>query len=204
MAEDITGARMTNVVFMGIGEPFDNYDNVEKALKALVSPEGVGIGARKITVSTCGIVPGIKRFSRLGLQVNLSVSIHSADNAVRDELVPANRKYPIDELKAALKEYLENAGRKMTLEYTVIKGKNDSANDAKLLSALARDLAAKINLIECNTTIGQYSSPGAAKTEEFRAALERRGAHVTIRRSKGEDIGAACGQLAGARYVASK
>ncbi len=193
----IKRCRPTNVVFMGIGEPLDNYDNLEKAIRIINHPAGINLGARKITVSTCGIVPGIKRLKKIGLQVGLSVSLHAADNKLRNELVPVNREYPLEELMAACKEFVRTTGRIITLEYTLIKGKNDSPEDAQRLGKMARQLKAKVNLIACNpgTADKKYYADGK-KMEEFGSQVRRERVPVTVREPKGEDILAACGQLA--------
>ncbi|MFH1664666.1 MAG: 23S rRNA (adenine(2503)-C(2))-methyltransferase RlmN [Candidatus Omnitrophota bacterium] len=197
----LCGLRVTNVVFMGMGEPLDNYDNLVNAVRTINNPEGPGIGARKITVSTCGIVPGIRKLKELGLQVELSVSLHAVYDSLRDELVPVNKKYPLKELLSACREYYEETGREVTLEYTVIEGKNDSAREAATLAAIARGLNAKINLIKCSETGGE---PGRVTGREsirlFRERLLAKRAKVTIRKSRGADILAACGQLAGKEH----
>lgn len=189
--------RATNIVFMGIGEPLDNYDNLEKAIRIINHPAGIDLGARKITVSTCGIVPGIRRLKEIGLQVGLSVSLHAADNKLRDELVPVNRKYPLEELIAACKEFVRATGRIITLEYTLIKGRNDSPEDAAKLGKIAGQLKAKVNLIACNpgTTDKKYYAD-RKEVEAFGRKVRRAKVPVTVRGSKGEDILAACGQLA--------
>ena len=191
--------RVTNVVFMGMGEPLDNYDNLVRAIKVINSPEGANIGARKITVSTCGIIPGILKLKDLGLQVELSVSLHAADDALRNELVPVNRKYPIGDLVEALLQYYERTKRVITLEYTLIKDRNDSLKDADKLAKIAKKLKAKVNVITCNP----FAELSCGKTDRrrtglFRDRLRSRGVTATLRAPKGEDIMAACGQLAAA------
>jgi len=195
--QKIKKCRPTNVVFMGIGEPLDNYDNLEKAIRIINHPAGINLGARKITVSTCGIVPGIKKLKEIGLQVELSVSLHAADNKLRDKLAPVNRKYPLEKLIAACEEYTLATGRIITLEYTLIKGRNDSPEDAEKLGKIARQLKAKVNLIACNpgTTDKKYYAD-REEVEAFGRKVRRAKVPVTVRESKGEDILAACGQLA--------
>ena len=196
-AQKTCKCRMTNVVFMGMGEPLDNYDNLEKAIKIINDPNGIALGARKITISTCGIIPGIRKLKKLGIQVELSVSLHSADNNTRNELVPSNRKYPVKDLIKECKSYTSDTGRIITLEYAVIKGKNDSMKDADSLSKIAKDLKAKVNLIQCNVVEGFSAGPGdEGSLIRFRDRLKRNGVTVTVRRSRGRDIAAACGQLA--------
>lgn len=194
------GRRVTNVVFMGMGEPLDNYDNLVKAIRVMNHPDGIGIGARKITVSTCGIIPGILKLKDLGLQIELSVSLHAADDLARNELVPVNRKYGLEQLVSACMDYYEKTGRVITLEYTLIRDKNDSLKDAEKLAAFAKKLKAKVNLIACNPFAEMSCArPDRKKVMAFSQRLRSRGAKVTIRRSRGRDILAACGQLAARR-----
>jgi len=193
-AQEITKEKVTNIVFMGMGEPLDNYENLEKAIRIINDKNGLGIGARKITVSTCGIVPGIIKLKDLGIQVELSVSLHASNNAMRNELVPANKKYPLEELLAVCRKHYNATGRVITLEYAMIKGKNDSAEDADALVRVAGRLKAKVNLISCNPYTFEPSSP--EKVRKFRDRLRSQGCNVTIRKSCGKDILAACGQLA--------
>ncbi len=193
-------ARITNVVFMGMGEPMDNFDNVAGAIKTINHPEGIGIAGRKITVSTCGIVPGIRKLKDLGIQVELSVSLHAAEDKLRDKLVPANRKYPLRALIPCLRDYFDSTGRVVTLEYALIKGMNDSLSDSDSLAAVAKGLNAKVNLIRCNVSdrSGYEASP-VGIAEIFRERLASKGVKVTMRRPRGADIFASCGQLAAKR-----
>ena len=155
------------------------------------------MGARKITVSTCGIIPGIRKLRDFGIQVELAVSLHAADNKLRDELVPANKKYPLKDLIEECASYISQTGRVITLEYALIKGKNDSAEDADKLSRIAKRLKAKINLLGCNESAGLSLNPISRQDLiKFRDRLRSGGVNTTIRRSKGGDIVAACGQLA--------
>lgn len=195
-----TESRMTNVVFMGMGEPLDNYDNLVKAIRIINDSGGIALGARKITISTCGITPAIRKLRSLGLQVELSVSLHGADDKLRNALVPANKKYPLKELVRACKKYTDHTGRIITLEYALISGKNDSDKDAENLSKLAKKLKAKVNLIKCNA-VEELRLCATDKKDliKFESTLRKRGVNVTIRRSRGEDILAACGQLAARR-----
>jgi len=190
--------RVTNIVFMGMGEPLDNFDNMEKAIRIMNHPDGISIGARKMTISTCGIIPGIKRLKDLGLQVELSISLHGTNDEIRNELVPVNRKYPIKDLIEACKEYSRSTNRMITLEYTLIKGKNDLARDAAALGNIAKELGAKVNLIACNAASGgDLVRPDRKELIDFKKKVEEKGVKVTVRESRGEDILAACGQLAG-------
>jgi len=191
--------RITNIVFMGMGEPLDNFDNLYKAIKIINDPDGPGLGARRITVSTCGLVPGMKKLAGTGLQTELSVSLHSTYDARRNELVPVNRKYPLKELYKACEEYKEKTGRVITLEYTVIRGKNDSDDEAVRLGKVSKKLGAKINLIKCSPTGRNGKDRGHADRagiNRFKKVIKRNGGKVTVRDSAGEDIAAACGQLA--------
>jgi len=190
-------AALTNIVFMGMGEPFDNYENLIKAILILNSRQGLGIAARRMTVSTAGIIPGIERFRKLGLQVNLSISLHAAAETKRSELMPVNRKYPLEKLLAACEDYLREGGRKLTLEYVLINKVNDGAEDAARLARIAARLKAKINLIPFSPVIGlAFEVPEEGRVLDFRRKLEAGGVPVTLRHSKGRDIQAACGQLA--------
>ena len=194
------GLHVSHVVFMGMGEPLDNFDATARAVRILNSPRGAAVAARRITISTCGLVAGIERLPSLGLQLELSVSLHAAEDGLRDRLVPANRANPLAKLATALKEFSRATGRKVTLEYALISGVNDSPEAADRLARLAGRLRAKVNLIPLSEAgvAGFKASPPAA-VEAFRQRLEQKGAAVTIRRSKGGDIRAACGQLAGRR-----
>ena len=202
---DITGARATNIVFMGMGEPLDNYENLMRSIRIINCPGGMNIGSRKITISTCGIVPGILKLKSIGLQVELSISLHAVKNDLRDELVPVNRKYPLNTLIRACKEYYKSTKRIITLEYTLIKGVNDSDEDAKSLAGIASGIKAKVNLIGYNI-FSRFSgeSSGGERTVFFKRYLYKKGITATIRKSRGGDILAACGQLAAARGSSAK
>lgn len=189
-------ANITNLVFMGIGEPFDNYDNVMKAVRIFNSKDGFNIGARRMTISTCGVIPGIKRLETEGLQIELSISLHSADNAVRSKLVPVNKKYPLSELIDACRHYTECTNRVITFEYVLIKGMNSSAGDASKLIKLLRGMKAKVNLICYNRIRAKnYEVPSETEVKAFVETLKKGGINVTRRKSKGDDIDAGCGQL---------
>ncbi len=200
MVQRETGERVTNVVFMGMGEPLDNFPNLARAIRTMNRAEGMGIAARKITVSTCGLVPGIRQLKDLGLQIELSVSLHASNDKLRDVLVPVNRKYPVAELVSALQEYFADTGRVITLEYALIKNVNDSVKDAEQLAGIARKIKAKINLIRCNFAGSKdFEASSERAAEVFRRKLQDRGVTSTLRRSRGADIEASCGQLAAAR-----
>ncbi len=188
----------TNLVFMGMGEPLDNYENLVRAISILNAPEGLGIAARRMTVSTAGVVPGIERFKELGLQVNLSISLHAVTDAKRGALMPINRKYPLAKLLAAAEDYIRGGGRKITLEYVLIRGVNDSPEDAAGLARLAARLRAKVNVIVFSPSPGiKFEPPDPGRVQAFVSVLEEKKVPVTLRQSKGREIQAACGQLAG-------
>ena len=190
--------KITNFVFMGMGEPLDNYDNVSKAIKIMNSKKAMGIAARRITVSTSGIIPGIEKFKELGLQVNLSISLHAANNELRSRLMSVNKKYPLEELLKVCEGYIKNGGRMLTFEYILIKGINDSQTDIDELANTAKRLKAKINLISYSPVPGlDFQAPLERDVKIFEDKLLKRGVSVTVRDSKGKDIMAACGQLAG-------
>jgi len=185
-----------NVVVMGMGEPLANYENLMKALKILNAPWGGGIGARKITVSTSGLAPQIRRLADEPLQFRLAVSLHGATDDVRSKIMPVNRKYPLKELMAACDYYQRKKGKMLTFEYILIGGVNDGLEQSKPLGQLARRLGAKVNLIPYNPVVGlPWNRPDETAQERFLNALEKQKIAVTLRREKGGDIDAACGQL---------
>jgi 23S rRNA (adenine2503-C2)-methyltransferase len=187
---------VNNLVIMGMGEPLANYDNLLKALRILNAPWGGGIGARKITISTSGLVPQIKKLADEPEQFRLAVSLHGATDEVRLKIMPVNRKYPIKDLAAALEYYNERKGRMITFEYILIAGVNDSLEQVRPLAALARRLHAKVNLIPYNKVEGlEWERPSEESCEAFLSALENQKVTATLRREKGHDIDAACGQL---------
>ena len=188
--------QVTNLVFMGIGEPLDNFDNLVSALDTINSPEGFNIGARRITVSTCGIVPGMRKLADRGQQFELSISLHAPDDELRQKLVPVNRKYPIKELVSAARYYHEKANRQVTFEYVLIKDFNEDVRSAKKLASLAKQAGAKVNLIPFNAVDGyDYAPPAPATVEEFQSIILKSGLTAIIRAPRGQDITAACGQL---------
>jgi 23S rRNA (adenine2503-C2)-methyltransferase len=192
------GREPTNYVFMGMGEPLDNWTNVEKALRIMNAPEGLGVAARRLTVSTAGFVDAFERFAALDLQVNLSVSLHAVTDRLRDRLMPINRRFSLEAVVTAAEKYLRSGGRMITLEYIVIAGLNDSLDDADGLAAIARRLRAKVNLIAYSPVPGlEFKTPSEAEVARFKRWLEERRVATTWRLSKGADIAAACGQLAG-------
>ena len=185
-----------NIVVMGMGEPLANYDNLLKALKILNAPWGGGIGARKITISTSGLVPQIRRLAVEPLQFRLAISLHGATDPVRNRIMPVNKKYPLAELTAACEDYQKVKGRMITFEYILIAGINDSLEQVRPLAALAKKLFAKVNLIPYNRVEDlPWERPSEEVCEAFLAALEKQNVTATLRREKGHDIDAACGQL---------
>ncbi len=192
------GARLRNVVFMGMGEPLHNYDAVARALTLLVHPDGIGLSKRRVTVSTSGLVPEIERLGRdFDGQVQLAVSLHVADDARRSDLMPINRKHPLPTLVEAMRRYPLPKRRRITIEYTLIEGVNASDADARALVALLRGLRVKVNLIPMNGVDGSaLRAPEEARVAEFQAALRSAGLATFVRRRKGDDVAAACGQLA--------
>ncbi|HEU5125443.1 MAG TPA: 23S rRNA (adenine(2503)-C(2))-methyltransferase RlmN [Verrucomicrobiae bacterium] len=192
-----SGTRMVdNLVIMGMGEPLANYDNLIKALKILNAPWGGGIGARKITISTSGLAPQIRRLADDPLQFRLAISLHGATDETRNQIMPVNRKYPLNELAAACEYYQQKKGRMLTFEYILIAGVNDGLDQVKPLAQLARRLNAKVNLIPYNRVEDlPWERPSEEVQEKFLAALEQQKVIATLRREKGHDIDAACGQL---------
>jgi 23S rRNA (adenine2503-C2)-methyltransferase len=188
--------RPGNIVFMGVGEPLDNYDEVLRAIRILNHAEGLAIGARRITLSTCGVIPGIQRLANEGLQIELSVSLHAPDDATRARLMPVNHRWPIAEILAACKAYAEKTKRIITFEYTLVRGQNDSAAQAEQLARLLAPLPARVNLIPLSPVEGFAGEPCAPETaRQFIRTLERAGINATLRDSQGSRIKAACGQL---------
>ena len=194
------GKRLTNVVFMGMGEPLLNLDRVLEAVDALNDPSRFGLGARHITVSTSGVVPGIRRLTALGPQFTLAVSLHAARDALRDVLVPLNRRWPVAEVVAAAREHAAATGRRVTYEATMIAGINDTPADAEAMAELLRGDHAHVNLIPMNQVAHTpWTASPDDVIERFAAALAAAGVTATIRRNRGQEIGAACGQLAAER-----
>ncbi len=191
-----TGERVGNVVIMGIGEPFDNYDNVLKFLRLIHSPEGMNMGYRNITVSTCGLVPEIIKFAGESIPVNLAISLHAPEDVLRETIMPVGRKYSIDKLIEACKIYTEGTGRRLTFEYAMISGVNDSGDTARKLASLLRGMLCHVNLIPANPVDGSgFDQSSRKRMLEFKEVLERSGIETTVRRELGSDINAACGQL---------
>ena len=188
--------RISNIVFMGIGEPFDNYDNVMKAIKILNNPKGLNIGARHISISTSGLVPRIYDFANEELQCTLSISLHATNNEKRSSMMPVNQRYPIEELMKACKDYIAKTNKRISFEYALAKDNNDNLEDAKQLVKLLKGMLCHVNLIPINKIEnGKFVKSSNENIIKFRDYLNDNGIVATIRRELGSDIDAACGQL---------
>ena len=198
------GERISNIVFMGMGEPLANYDALWQAIEMLNSPDGFGLSARSMTISTAGLVPGIKRLSGEKLQVGLAISLHASDNKLRDKLVPINKKYPLEKLIPACREYFARTGRRVSFEYALFNGINDSLSQAQSLADLIQGMNCHVNLISANNTNNQKLQPSPrSKILVFQQELKDRGINCTLRQSRGQDIDAGCGQLR-SRFLTQK
>lgn len=187
---------ITNIVFMGMGEPLANYEELWKAVVKLNAAETFGLGARNITISTAGLAPEIRRLGREKLQVGLAVSLHAGTDELRDKLVPLNRKYPLEELISACREYYYYSGRRVSFEYVLFSGINDTPEQAKSLSALLKGLNCHVNLIPANNTGSpEYRAPSWDGVDAFQEELKQQHVKTTVRQSRGKDIDAGCGQL---------
>jgi len=195
--QDWTGVTaVTNVVLMGMGEPFANYEATWAAVERLHDPDGLNLGARRMTISTAGLVPGILRLAEESLPVNLAISLHAATDALRDRLVPVNRRYPLDELFRALKAYTAKTHRRVSFEYALIAGVNDAPDQAHRLAARLQGFLGHVNLIPLNPIAGsEWRAPERPAMEAFRAILEQAHIPVSVRLERGVEIAAACGQL---------
>ncbi len=203
LRDEELGGRTPNIVYMGMGEPFRNYDAVMKSIHLLMEKEGLGIGARKITVSTAGEAPSIERFAQEDWQVRLSVSLHAANDTLRSKLVPLNRRYSLERLRQAILEYQTRTDRQITFEWTLLAGVNDRLEDVADLVRYMAGIRATVNLIPWNPVAGlPYSPSSREQCEIFRDALLMHGVTTTLRREKGQDIDAACGQLRRTRGMA--
>lgn len=191
-----TGERVSHIVLMGIGEPLDNFDHVMDFLSIISSPKGVQIGMRNISLSTCGLVPKIKELAQKKLQLTLSVSLHAPINEMRSKMMPVNDAYPVEQLIAACREYQAITGRRISFEYSMVRGVNDSPATAKKLADLIRGMGAHVNLIPINPVDGSpFTATDAAAVKRFQETLTKLGVNATVRRRLGTDISAACGQL---------
>ena len=196
MIEQIEGVRISHVVLMGIGEPFDNYDNVMNFIDVINEDKGIGIGARHITISTCGIVPKIKEFMKNKKQVNLAISLHASNDELRRKLMPIAKAYPLNLLMDTIKEYLENDGRRVTFEYIMLKDVNDKEENALELTKLLKGMNAYVNLIPYNETSHiEYKKSNKDTIMKFYDILKKNNINVTIRKEFGSTVSAACGQL---------
>jgi len=189
------GRILSNVVFMGMGEPLDNYDNVRRAVTLLANPKAFGIGARKITVSTSGVVPGIRKMADDGLPARLTVSLGAPEDGLRDRLMPINRKWPLAEIEEACAYYRTRTRRAVTIAYVLLDGINDTPELARRLAGLALRVGAKVNLIACNPARG-FARPSEGGIRRFQETLVESGVLTLLRRERGSDISGACGQLA--------
>lgn len=192
----ITGKRVDNIVIMGSGEPMDNYDNVVRFLQLITNPQAGGISKRNITVSTCGLVPKIRQLADADLGVTLALSLHAADDETRKTLMPIARKYSLNEVLPACDYYFEKTGRRVSYEYSLVKGVNDTAAEAAKLSALLKGRNCHVNLIPVNPVKERtFETVTRAYAEQFKNMLEKNGINATVRREMGRDIQGACGQL---------
>ncbi len=195
------GSPVTNVVFMGMGEPLHNYDNVIAAVRRINDSDSLALGARRITISTVGLVPGILRLAGENLQVGLAVSLHAPDDALRAELVPAAKRYTIGDILDACREYQRQTGRRVTFEYCLIAGVNDEPEQGRALAGRIRDLGAHVNLIPVNPTgNGEIQRPSRNRVVAFQRAVQAAGVACTVRVEKGIEIAAGCGQLRGVEF----
>ena len=196
VCQEHSGLKLNHLVLMGIGEPFDNYANLCEFLRQIHDPKGPGLSYRNITVSTCGLIPGIADFARDFPQVNLAVSLHASDQEEREKLMPVAKAYRLPELMEACRSYTEATGRRISFEYTLIAGKNDSEEDAARLARLLRGMLCHVNLIRLNPVRETgLRSAEQGKAQALRDYLESHGVPASIRRTLGQDIDAACGQL---------
>ena len=189
-----SGLEISNIVLMGIGEPMDNLDTVRKFLELVNHPDGMNIGMRHISLSTCGVIPGIRLLADLGLQLTLSVSLHAPDNETRSRIMPINRAYPVEELFAACHDYFRKTGRRISYEYAMIDGVNDHDWQADLIAKNLRGMPGHVNLIPLNDVVESPFKP-SRRIAAFQKRLESHGLTATVRRSLGGDIDASCGQL---------
>ena len=193
-AQADSGLNVSNIVLMGIGEPMDNLDNVLRFLELVNHPLGLHIGMRHISLSTCGVIPGVRRLAELGLQLTLSVSLHAPDSETRSRIMPVNRAYDVEELFVACRDYFEKTGRRISFEYAMIDGVNDMDWQADLIAKKLRGMPGHVNLIPLNDVAERPLKP-SRRVRQFQQRLERQGVTATVRRSLGGDIDASCGQL---------
>jgi 23S rRNA (adenine2503-C2)-methyltransferase len=201
--ESVTGRRPTNLVMMGMGEPLLNLDNVLPTLPIFMAGDGFAISHRRITISTCGIIPGIQRLAQEKVKCKLAISLNATDQQTRAELMPIAKKFPLDALLQSVREYAKTTRYRVTFEYVLIAGINDRDEDALRLPKLLKGIPSKINLILWNSTDQPYRPPGSNRMEQFEKTLRQHKIHVSIRKSRGADIAAACGQLAGGQDIST-
>ncbi len=196
LVEKDVGKRIDSVVIMGIGEPLDNYDNVMDFIKIINDPKGIAIGARHITLSTCGIIPKIKELAEEDLQINLAISLHAPNTQLRDKLMPINKAYPLKDLIKTIKEYIDKTNRRVTIEYVMLQNVNDNETQAKELASLLKGMNVYVNLIPYNETNHiEFKRALKSQVMNFYDVLKKNGINVTIRKEFGSKIDAACGQL---------
>jgi 23S rRNA (adenine2503-C2)-methyltransferase len=189
--------RVTNIVMMGMGEPFQNYQNLMEALDRLNNPEAMNLGARRITISTVGLVSKIRQFADENTQYNLAISLHTVDDELRSKLIPINKRYPVDDLLDACRYYVQKTHRRVTFEYALIQGVNDAVDDAKALAEKLENLLCHVNLIPLNPTVGYSEQPSSSEqADAFCRVLDEHHIPCTIRMRRGIEIQAGCGQLA--------
>ena len=194
--ESLIKERISSVVIMGIGEPLDNYENVIRFIKIINDAKGIQIGARHITLSTCGLIPKIKELSELDIQINLAISLHAPNDNLRSEIMPINKAYPLQELMETIKEYIKKTNRRVTMEYILLKGVNDQKKHAKELANLLRGMNVYVNLIPYNETNHiEFQKSDKETIDAFYRELQKEKIQVTVRREFGSSISAACGQL---------
>lgn len=195
-AQKDSACRISNIVLMGIGEPLDNFENVMRFLQLVNAPEGLNIGMRHISLSTCGLIEGIDKLASYNLQLTLSVSLHAPDDETRSKIMPVNRRYPVDELLAACRRYFDTTGRRISFEYSMIDGVNDTPYHAELLAEKLKGTGSHVNLIRLNYVEERSLLPSTpANLRRFEEILREKGINVTVRRKLGSDIDASCGQL---------
>lgn len=195
-AEKFTGEEINHIVVMGMGEPFDNYENLKRFLELIHHKDGKNLSYRNITVSTSGLIPVMEQFAEDFPQVNLAISLHRLDNEGRSAIMPVNKKYPVDDLLAAANRYADKTGRRITFEYTLIKGENDSQSDVELMKAKLKGILCHVNLIPLNKVEETgFTGSNRKRAEEIAAQLKKHGIAATVRRELGSDIDGACGQL---------
>ncbi|KAA3617338.1 MAG: 23S rRNA (adenine(2503)-C(2))-methyltransferase RlmN [Calditrichaeota bacterium] len=195
LMQEKIGQKPTNIVYMGMGEPMLNYDSVIQAADILTAPKGLGLGKRRITISTSGVIPGIKRFTKEKQPYSLAISLNSIDDKIREKIMPISKKYPINDLMDAARDYTEQLNKLITFEYVLLDKFNASKEDAKKLVQLTHRIPCKINVIPCNSDEPDYQPPSKEKVQIFEQHINERSRRITLRKRKGWEIKAACGQL---------